>query len=281
MSTKVDIRPIESVLLADVAVALSEAFREDGDNPAGEWEALLDREVSDGRLDTDTSVVAVMGERVIGACLVNRGPEGRGRIGPTGIVSDMRRQGVASLLVERARDGLMSSGVRHLTLEVGADNTGAQRLYESLGFQSVRPLVNLVIRRSSLGWKDPMPSVEPLGWEQALEASRLLHPTAPAFQRHSFYVASFHQGAIACGVSEGGGGWRGVALVRGRAVLDVVANPPDPSVLAALLWNITERLWTARIIHEPANEEVAKLLESIGCEVESSALEMAWQRTAE
>ena len=147
MSTKVDVRPIESVPLADVAVALSQAFREDGDNPAGEWEALLDREMSDGRLDTDASLVAVTGDRVIGACLVNRGLEGRGRIGPTGIVSDMRRQGVAGLLVQRARDGLVSSGVRHLTLEVGADNTGARRLYESLGFQSVRPLVNLVIRR--------------------------------------------------------------------------------------------------------------------------------------
>jgi ribosomal-protein-alanine N-acetyltransferase len=281
MSTKVDVRPIESVPLADVAVALSQAFREDGDNPAGEWEALLNREMSDGRLDTDASLVAITGDRVIGACLVNRGPEGRGRIGPTGIVSDMRRQGVAGLLVQRARDGLVSSGVRHLTLEVGADNTGARRLYESLGFQSVRPLVNLVIRRSSLGWQDPMPAVEPLGWEQGLEACGLLHPFAPVFQRRSFYVASFRQGATACGVSDGDGGWCGVALVRGRAVLDVAANPPDSSVLAALLWSITERLWTARIIHEPANEEIAKRLQSIGCELESSALEMVWQRTAE
>ena len=271
-----DIRSLESVALNDVAVALADAFREDGDNPAGEWSALLEREISQRRVDTAASVVAIRDGRVVGACLVNRGPDETGRIGPTGTVAHARRQGVASLLVHSARERLVAGGSQRLVLEVGVENRGAQRLYESLGFQSVRPLVNLIARRSSLVCPEDMTPAKTLAWDSAVEVCKALHPTVPAFQRRAFYVASLGHGATAYGIPDEDGGWSGGALLRGRAVLDLTARSADGGVLSALLWAMTEQIWKVRIIHEVADEAVAETLQSIGCEVESNALEMAW-----
>ena len=50
---------------------------------------------------------------------------------------DFRRRGVAKMLVERLVDALKDRQSRRLMLEVRASNTGAQLLYEILGFVQV------------------------------------------------------------------------------------------------------------------------------------------------
>ena len=50
---------------------------------------------------------------------------------------DFRRRGVAKMLVERLVDALKSRQSRCLMLEVRTSNTGAQLLYEILGFVQV------------------------------------------------------------------------------------------------------------------------------------------------
>src|SRR5215471_9743991 len=49
--------------------------------------------------------------------------------------SDIRKQGVASALMERARQWGVETGAVELMLETATDNLTAQRLYEKLGWQ--------------------------------------------------------------------------------------------------------------------------------------------------
>ena len=50
---------------------------------------------------------------------------------------DFRRQGIAQMLVEQLVDALKQRQSISLMLEVRASNTGAQALYEKMGFQQV------------------------------------------------------------------------------------------------------------------------------------------------
>lgn len=46
-----------------------------------------------------------------------------------------RRQGIAGLLLERAREHALETGAKGLTLETASKNERAQKLYESLGYE--------------------------------------------------------------------------------------------------------------------------------------------------
>lgn len=58
-----------------------------------------------------------------------------GSIQNVGIVSGRRGNGLGSLIVSHALDGFRRVGLKVVTLEVTAQNTGAIRLYQRLGFR--------------------------------------------------------------------------------------------------------------------------------------------------
>lgn len=63
---------------------------------------------------------------------------GIGAIQNLGIVPAHRDRGLGACLMDRALDGFWDSGVRHVYLEVTAENEKAIRLYQRLGFQTVK-----------------------------------------------------------------------------------------------------------------------------------------------
>lgn len=67
-----------------------------------------------------------------------RDQAGVGAVQNLGIVPDYRDQGLGSSLLRRALQGFRESGVDRVYLEVTAENEGAIRLYERLGFRTVK-----------------------------------------------------------------------------------------------------------------------------------------------
>lgn len=67
-----------------------------------------------------------------------------GSIQNIGVVSGLRGQGIGSLIVRHCLQGFQSVGIKIVTLEVTANNTGAIRLYERLGFRVLRTVFKSV-----------------------------------------------------------------------------------------------------------------------------------------
>lgn len=61
-----------------------------------------------------------------------------GSIQNIGVTPAHRGQGIGSVLLARSLQGFQSVGIRWVTLEVTANNTGAIRLYQRIGFEIVR-----------------------------------------------------------------------------------------------------------------------------------------------
>ena len=61
-----------------------------------------------------------------------------GSIQNIGIVEGQRGKGIGSVIVLNSLQGFQSVGIKIVTLEVTAKNLGAMRLYERLGFKTLR-----------------------------------------------------------------------------------------------------------------------------------------------
>lgn len=261
---------MSSVALPAVAQVLGIGF--DNRHGVSEWRSMLRRELDDGRVDGERSCVALQGAEAVGACLVNVGPGGLARIGPTAVVPSSRREGVGRRLVESALQGIASAGRSQVTLEVDSDNVGAIALYEKLGFAKVRGMSIMASRRSSL--RSGSLTAERIPEDDALAAAAGMHRETPAYQRMPFYLETFQHGLVAHGVRR-----RkklvGVVLQRGRALLDVAAVEADPDVIRALLVAAAELSWVLRLINVVEDDPVGALLPDLGFSVESHAFEMA------
>ncbi len=229
------------------------------------------READGGRLEMEASRVALVGGRIVGACLANAGPDGLARVGATAVLAEARRRGVGGRMVSEVVRALEGGGARHITLEVARENRAAVALYESLGFEAGRGLRILSGRRSDLRC-GPVPAAR-IEREVALEALAGLHPEVPAFQRRGCFVGSFREGVICHGVRREGV-VVGVVMQRGRAVLDYGARPADDDVVAALAWAAGGFAWVQRLINVVEDDPVGDCLLRIGFTVESEAMEM-------
>ncbi len=67
-----------------------------------------------------------------------------GSIQNIGIVQGQRGKGIGSLIVKHSLRGFQTAGIKFVTLEVTAQNTGACRLYERLGFRTLRTVYKSV-----------------------------------------------------------------------------------------------------------------------------------------
>lgn len=73
-----------------------------------------------------------------------RDKSGMGAIQNLGIIPAHRGIGLGTSLLFRCLRGFREAGLRHVYLEVTAQNTGAVRLYRRLGFQTVKTLYKAV-----------------------------------------------------------------------------------------------------------------------------------------
>jgi ribosomal protein S18 acetylase RimI-like enzyme len=88
-------------------------------------------------LDLDASRIAFRGSEPVG--LGNLGLRGdQAWIGGVGVVAVARRQGIGETLMHALHDEAAARGVTNVWLEVIAQNEGAFRLYEKLGYRVVR-----------------------------------------------------------------------------------------------------------------------------------------------
>jgi hypothetical protein len=104
---------------------MSEITRKGGFLERATWLAVTDTHNGQGREYCGT----IQGIR-------DRG--GVGAVQNLGIVPDYRDQGLGSSLLLRALQGFRESGIDRVYLEVTAENEGAIRLYERLGFRTVK-----------------------------------------------------------------------------------------------------------------------------------------------
>ena len=101
-----------------------------GDPPWNEPNDMIARKES---VQPDLFLVGVLGERVAGTVLA--GFDGvRGWVHHLAVLPEFRRKGFASLLMDRAEEGLLELGCPKLNLQVRADNADVVAFYESLGF---------------------------------------------------------------------------------------------------------------------------------------------------
>jgi hypothetical protein len=69
---------------------------------------------------------------------------GMGAVQNLGVVPGHRDCGLGRALMLKALQGFQSAGLRHVFLEVTAQNDGAIRLYRRMGFQKVRTIYKVV-----------------------------------------------------------------------------------------------------------------------------------------
>ncbi|MCH2123077.1 MAG: GNAT family N-acetyltransferase [Pirellulaceae bacterium] len=70
--------------------------------------------------------------------------QGTGSIQNLGVTRGHRNQGLGQLLLWHSLDGFRRAGIRVASLEVTAQNTGALRLYERLGFRNVKTVYKAI-----------------------------------------------------------------------------------------------------------------------------------------
>jgi RimJ/RimL family protein N-acetyltransferase len=88
--------------------------------------------------DGNPQYVALVGEKVVGWCDIQRGTREtqahRGTLG-MGIIDGYREQGLGQRLITTTLDAARRMGLHRVDLDVHADNARAARLYEKVGFQ--------------------------------------------------------------------------------------------------------------------------------------------------
>lgn len=270
--------PLNEAATLPVARALSDAF---DDRSVDDWSALIQRERASRRLDVVRSQVATSNGRIVGACLVNLGPDGTARIGAVGVRRLDWGQGTGRRLVERVLQHLYEAGCRWVTLEVEPDNERARALYEHLGFIAGRDVRVLTAHRSDVEFANPAPlTAVPIPLDEGVAALDELHPEIPAFQRRRPYVASFaDEGGVCTYGVRLGGALAGVVIQRGRSILDYAVADAQPDVLQALVHAAFEMTRDQRLINVVQDDPLGELLVSMGFRVESSAIEMVLRRT--
>jgi [ribosomal protein S18]-alanine N-acetyltransferase len=109
-----------AAVLAIESIAFSTPWRQET------FESLLERD------DTDM-VAAVQSDRLVGYAVCWTVID-QSELGNVAVAPAVRGQGVGRLLVNDVLSRVRSRGARECFLEVRASNSGARRLYESMGF---------------------------------------------------------------------------------------------------------------------------------------------------
>ena len=121
------IRPYLAADEDDVVALWRSTFT--GDPPWNEPHDVIARKRS---VQADLFLVGILGERVVGTVLA--GFDGvRGWVHHLAVLSEFRRNGYASLLMDRAEAGLLELGCPKLNLQVRGSNAEVVAFYESRG----------------------------------------------------------------------------------------------------------------------------------------------------
>jgi ribosomal protein S18 acetylase RimI-like enzyme len=260
-----ELRPASSLPLERLAGLFTEGFS-GYYVPIRADEAALASMVESWDLDLDASPVAFLeGEPAGFAFLGVRGASGW--IGGMGVVPEARRRGMGRALMHGVLDEARRRGLAEVWLEVLVQNDPARRLYEQLGFETVRELEIWTVEGA--GGASRARTVAP---EEARETiARLRHEREP-WQRADETVARVPD--VRALAVEGG-----AALYRfagGRAsILQLAVDPAHPSrpareLLAAILADADAAAW----VNAPAGDPALAGFRDLGGRVTERQLEM-------
>ena len=126
--------------------------------------ALLTMLRRDG-IDLNESRILMKDDKPIGVALIARGGWAS-RLAAMGIVSEARNSGAGTWAMEHLIEEARARGERELVLEVIEQNTAAVKLYQKVGFKSMRRLV---------GYKLENPQVESKHELQEMDIRELAH----------------------------------------------------------------------------------------------------------
>ena len=101
-----------------------------GDPPWSDPHDVIERKQT---VQADLFLVGILDDRVAGTVLA--GFDGvRGWVHHLAVVPELRRRGIAGLLMDRAEESLLAMGCPKLNLQVRSTNTGVIAFYERLGY---------------------------------------------------------------------------------------------------------------------------------------------------
>ncbi len=204
--------------------------------------------------DLDASRVLVVDGEPVGICkLAIRGD--RGWISGIGIAVPHRGKGLGETLLRAAIDEARSRGVRELWLEVLTPNEPAIRLYEKLGFRTVRELEvwTLAELAPGDGTAQPVPS------EQAQARIRRERTEREPWQRADESVAHY-EGVEALGSDRGAILFKRtddrVSLLQGTAA--------DEHAARGLLQSLPPEVTTLHWLNGPEGDPFNAAISSLG-----------------
>lgn len=218
------------------------------------------------------------GAAVALALLSRRGDTGW--IGGMGVVPSHRGRGLGEAVMRAALDAARECGVTRVGLEVLVQNEYAYRVYERLGFRTVRELD--VWAFPAPDFADDGPSLEPAGVDAALEFIREHRAAPEPWQRAEGTLAALRaDGAAFEGLlarREGRTVGAMVCRIAGRAsVMQLATLPGERSaatraLLAALRRDDAPQ--GVRWLNLPQDDPAAEFVRSLGPTLEASQHEM-------
>jgi ribosomal protein S18 acetylase RimI-like enzyme len=110
---------------------MEEIVQKEGFLPAATW-LIACQDRCGGRLEYCGTIQGIRDER------------GYGSVQNVGITPEHRGQGLGTRLVYQSLLGFQSAGLGRVYLEVTAENRGAVRLYQRLGFRKVRTVYKVL-----------------------------------------------------------------------------------------------------------------------------------------
>jgi ribosomal protein S18 acetylase RimI-like enzyme len=233
-------------------------------------EAALTAMVESWDLDLDASPVAfVDGEPVGFAFLGVRGSAGW--IGGMGVGPEARRRGVGRAVMHAVLDEARRRGLEEVWLEVLVQNEPARRLYEQLGFETVRELEIWTVDASGDAPESTSGAHE-VATDEARETIARLRPGPEPWQRADETVARV-QDVRALAVEGGAALYR---VAGGRAsILQLAVDPAHPGqparqLLAAILADADAAAW----LNAPAGDPALAGFRELGGRVTERQLEM-------
>lgn len=248
-TTEITIQPASEVPLHELVRALNLAYADyyvHISHTVDSFRSLTNRE----SVRLDASAVAMSGQRIIGMGLLAV-REDRGWIGGVGVLPRHRHQGVGRIVMQSLIEQGQRLGLSTVQLEVISQNTNAHRLYESLGFVTVREL--LVLYRPS-GADVPPLTHESLGLTlrrmpaySALDALPALIREQRPWQRQTSGLRQMVDILDGLGAWDASGQQVGAAVYRADSgqvgIMDIAATSPEvgEAILAHILnrgqWN--------------------------------------------
>ena len=213
----------------------------------------------------------------------------RGWVAGMGVAPEWRGRRVGHELMSRLIDEARALRLRTIQLEVLDQNTPARRLYSSLGFQEIRPLVvytgpiTLSQQESSAEPGTASSAVTPLPLEEALADFDAMHPAPPPWQRERDVLPRMVPQLGAIGLRDGDhirAYLLSLPLSSGISVMDCGSRAPTPDARTAdavtlLLQQIRQQPDAmVRAINIPPGDPLDAALAQLQCPIVATQREM-------